>query len=375
MAKGTVGRRGGRLNRRALAALLTFGALVILGLVGYMSGGGIANAYYYYYYSAPGPPANLTLAPSTATNTVGTTHTLTATVTDSSSTAVPSITVRFSVTGAVTTSGQCVTDASGMCTFSYAGPTAPGSDAISAFADSNGNSTADPGEPTATATKVWVHGPPSNLALAPATATNPVGTSHSVTATVKDSFGNVISGALVNFTVTGSVSTTGQCTTDATGQCSFSYAGPVLPGADLITGVVGTSGPTATAMKSWVLPPSTPGHVTGGGQIVSGSGNTVAFGFDVNHTTKNIKGECNVISLSPKRMIRCVDVSTLVVSGSMATFYGHAVDSGSGTGTGTTFVIKVVDNGEPGTADTFSITTASGFSASGTLSGGNIQVH
>jgi hypothetical protein len=363
------------LDRRLLAAILTIGALVILGLVGYMSGDGIANAYYYYYYSAPGPPASLTLAPSTATNTVGTTHTLTATVTDSSGTAVPSVAVRFSVTGAVTTSGQCTTDASGMCTFTYTGPTAPGSDTISAFADSNGNTTADTGEPTATATKTWVHGPAANLVLTPAVATNTVGTSHTVTATVTDRFTNPISGAVVNFTVTGSVSTTGQCTTLSSGQCTFSYSGPLFPGADLISGVVGTSGPTATAMKSWVLPPSTPGHVTGGGQILKDSGNTVAFGFDVNHTTKNIKGECNVINLSPKRMIRCVDVSTLVVNGNTATFYGHAVDSGSSTGAGTTFVIKVVDNGEPGTADTFSITTASGFSAGGTLSGGNIQVH
>ena len=267
MGKGTGGRRGGRLNRRTVAGLLTVGALVILGLVGYMSGDGIANAYYYYYYSTP-TPANLTLAPAVATNTVGTTHTVTATVTDSSANPFP--------------------------------------------------------------------------------------------------------GAVVNFTVTGSVSRTGQCTTLASGQCTFTYAGPVLPGADLITGVVDTNGPTATAMKSWILPASTPGHVTGGGQIPKGSNDTVAFGFDVNHTTKNIKGECNLVDLVTRRMIRCVDVTTLVVNGNTATFYGHAVDSSAG---GTTFVIKVVDNGEPGTTDTFSITTASGYSASGTLAGGNIQVH
>jgi hypothetical protein len=354
-----------------LAGVLTFGALVILGLVGYMSGGGIANAYYYYYYSAP-VPANLTLAPSTATNTVGTSHTVTATVTDASNTPVGGTSVQFSVSGSVTTSGSCTTNGSGQCPFTYTGPTAPGSDTINAFADSNGNTTQDTGEPTATAAKTWVAGPPASLVLAPATSTNPVGTSHTVTATVADTFGNLISGAVVNFTVTGSVSTTGHCTTLTSGQCTFTYTGPVLPGADLITGVVGSAGPTATAMKTWILPASTPGLVTGGGQIVTSSGNTVAFGFVANHTTRNVKGECNVISLSPRRMIKCVDVSTIVVSGNTATFYGHAVDSVAG---GTTFVIRVVDNGEPGTADTFSITTASGFSASGTLSGGNIQVH
>ena len=273
MGKGRIRRRGGRVNRRTLAGLLTAGALVILGLVGYMSGGGIANAYYYYYYTAP-VPANLTLT-GNATNPVGTSHTVTATVTDASNTAVSGIVVRFTVTGSVSTSGSCTTDTQGQCTFTYTGPSLPGADVISAFADTNND-------------------------------TNP-----------------------------------------------------------------SSDEPTATAMKVWVLPASTPGHVTGGGQILKGSGNTVAFGFDVNHTTKNVKGECNVINLTPRRMIRCTDVSTLVVSGNTATFYGHAVDNGVGT----TFVIKVVDNGEPGTADTFSITTASGYSVSGTLSGGNIQVH
>ena len=275
MSMRTMRRRGGRINRRALAGVLTFGALDILGLVGYMSGGGIANAYYYYYYSAP-VPANLTLTPSTATNPVGTTHTVTALVTDASNAPLSGIVVRFSVTGSVTTSGQCTTDASGQCPFPYVGPALPGADVISAFADTDTDMIRDPDEPTATAT------------------------------------------------------------------------------------------------KTWVLPGSTPGHVTGGGQIVASSGSTVAFGFDVNHTTRNVRGECNVINLSPKRMIRCIDVSSLVVTGNTATFYGHAVDSVAG---GTTYVIRVVDNGEPGTADTFSITTASGFSASGTLSGGNIQVH
>src|SRR5262245_14649597 len=213
--KGRIGRRGGRLNRRMLAGVLTVGALVILGLVGYMSGGGIANAYYYYYYTAP-VPANLTLTPSAATNPVGTTHTVTATVTDASNTAVSGVAVRFSVTGSVTTSGQCSTNASGQCSFPYLGPALPGADVISAFADTDNASFRDPDEPT------------------------------------------------------------------------------------------------ASAMKAWVLPASTPGHVTGGGQIRTSSGNTVAFGFDVNHTTRNVKGECNVINLSPRRMIRCVDVSTLV---------------------------------------------------------------
>ena len=48
----------------------------------------------------------------------------------------------------------------------------------------------DPGEPSGTATKTWVLGAPATLTLAPKSDTNPVGTQHCVTATVRDAFGN-----------------------------------------------------------------------------------------------------------------------------------------------------------------------------------------
>jgi hypothetical protein len=45
-------------------------------------------------------------------------------------------------------------------------------------------------------------------------------------------------------------------------------------------------------------------------------------------------------------------------------------------GTTTTYRIDVVDNGNPGAgSDTFAITTASGYNASGTILHGNIVVH
>jgi len=40
-----------------------------------------------------------------------------------------------------------------------------------------------------------------------------------------------------------------------------------------------------------------------------------------------------------------------------------------------TYTVDVTDNGEPGTNDTFAITLSNGYSASGTLRGGNIQLH
>jgi hypothetical protein len=42
---------------------------------------------------------------------------------------------------------------------------------------------------------------------------------------------------------------------------------------------------------------------------------------------------------------------------------------------GYTYKVDVVDNGEPGSDDTFSLTLSNGYSASGKLAGGNIQLH
>ena len=274
MSKERLGRRGGKDNRRKLAAILTVGALAILGIVGYMSGGGVAGAAYYYYYTTPGPPANLTLTPATATNPVGTTHTVTATVTDSSAALLQDIVVRFTVTGSVSKTGQCTSNASGQCTFTYSGPVLPGADTIAAFADSNGNTTRDAGEPTATST------------------------------------------------------------------------------------------------KTWVLPASTPGSVTGSGAIVA-SGSSVSFDLSAKSDASGVKGSCAVTVKESKRKIKCTNATVLVVSGNEATFYGDATDDGVAT----IYAIHVVDSAEPGTADTFSIATASGYSASGALTGGNIQVH
>ena len=53
-----------------------------------------------------GPPATLNLEPATATNIVDAQHCVTAAVADQFGNPTPGITVRFSVTGSVTTSGS-----------------------------------------------------------------------------------------------------------------------------------------------------------------------------------------------------------------------------------------------------------------------------
>jgi Mg-chelatase subunit ChlD len=104
----------------------------------------------------PGPPASLTLAPKADTNVVDATHCVTATVKDAFNNPTPNIIVRFSVTGAVNTSGSATTNTAGQAQFCYTGPALPGSDVISAYADTNGDNVRQLTEPMDTATKVWV---------------------------------------------------------------------------------------------------------------------------------------------------------------------------------------------------------------------------
>jgi adhesin/invasin len=112
----------------------------------------------------PGQPATLTLSPKTATNPVDSKHCVTATVTDAFGNATPGVTVVFSVTGSINTSGLATTNAGGQADFCYTGPPLPGEDVIKAFADTNKNGTQDattvPPEPSDAATKTWTV-PPS----------------------------------------------------------------------------------------------------------------------------------------------------------------------------------------------------------------------
>jgi uncharacterized repeat protein (TIGR01451 family) len=97
-----------------------------------------------------------------------------------------------------------------------------------------------------------------NLALTPATATNPVGTSHTVTATVTSTDGTPRPGVLVDFAVTGAnagasgTCVPADCKTDASGKVAFTYTG-ASAGTDTINAAITVDGSrqTATAEKIW----------------------------------------------------------------------------------------------------------------------------
>ena len=214
--------------------------------------------------------------------------------------------------------------------------------------------------------------------LSPPNAVNPVGTTHTVAATVVGgSPEQPLTGIPVRYTVTGSVNTAGECTTGATGQCAFTYQGPDEPGADLIEAYAdandnGVQDPTeisGSATKEWVAGSVTSGQATGGGQIVWVTGKVV-FGFSVSNNG-GLKGNCHVIDVSSKLHIKCASIDTLVLGATHATFTGQATVDGVET----TFQIDVDDFGDPGAGqDTFKIQTGSGYTAEGVLTAGNIQV-
>ena len=121
------------------------------------------------------------------------------------------------------------------------------------------------------------NGPIYEISLDPAADSNDVGTDHTVTATVTIS-GDPLSDALVGFSVTdgpnadasGVCSDDIGCTTDGSGQVSFTYTSDGVAGQDAIEACIVELGPPtarvsalqqlpcATATKDWVDPTPTP---------------------------------------------------------------------------------------------------------------------
>jgi len=60
-----------------------------------------------------------------------------------------------------------------------------------------------------------------------------------------------------------------------------------------------------------------------------------------------------------------------VIAGNTATFGGACTNDGGPC----TFTVNVMDNGEPGTTDTFTISVSGGPTEGGSLRSGNILIH
>jgi len=263
------------------------------------------------------------------------------------------------------------------------------------------------------------------LALTPASALNPAGTRHTVTATATSTEPNRPApgpGVPVEFTVIsgpneGQSSEPGNtgcgsmdCTTDSAGNVSWTYLSNGATGTDTIEACFEARPPIvqrtgddprtcATATKTWG---SSTGKVTGGGQIqgdplfgaggallslpaivpsLAGSGAQATFGFVV-QSTGTPKGNLEYQDKPAGVRIKATSITSLLIAegpcgdGTRAVFEGNAqVTRPTGTTT-EDFTVTVDDCGEPGTTDTFEISTTGGYSnGPETLIGGNIQIH
>lgn len=225
--------------------------------------------------------------------------------------------------------------------------------------------------------KVAVVANPANLTLAPVVDTNPVDTDHTVTATVTDASGNAVAGVTVRFSVTGSVSTSGSCVTDAGGQCSFTYNGPTFPGTDTISAYADSNGdsvqdpsePTGAATKTWVLPASSVcGSVEGEGKLSTNK--KASFELAVSLPLGGDDDDEGEIffsdkSVSPKLTFGSTSIDAVVISGYQASIYGQ----GKANGVTVSFRVDVTDG-----PDTFSIILSNGYTASGSVTGGGIEI-
>jgi len=320
--------------------------------------------------------SNISLTPLTATNPLGTPHTVTATVLENTLPVAGKL-VTFVINSGphAGMTGTDLTDAQGEATFTYTGLFA-GTDILQAsYVGPQGTV-----QQSNTVEKIWVDLGAHTLELTPRSAVNPVGTPHCVTATALNQGGLPAANVTIKFTVTGSVNASQSEITNAKGKAEFCYSGPSFPGADAIFAYAdnnnnGTQDPTEpddTAEKIWVLPESTADcKITYGGQIIAMNGDHATFGGNAKAPDKGNNNYVDHGPASPMR-VKMQDVLAVLCDADdvHGTIYAKAAN-------GDIVRIDVQDLGEPGRNDTYRIQIQSGYDSGeqALAKGGNIQVH
>ncbi|MGH2845135.1 MAG: post-COAP-1 domain-containing protein [Thermoleophilaceae bacterium] len=220
---------------------------------------------------------------------------------------------------------------------------------------------------------------PATLTLDPKAATNEVGTTHCVTATVRDAQGDPFEGVTVRFDVAGSVSRSGSAMTDGSGQARFCYTGPDFPGTDAIRAYADSDGdgsedpgePSDTAQKTWILPASTPGcEVEGIGTLSTNRRAGFALKASFESGDPQPKGDVIFVDWPAELTFRSTAIDAMVVSGSRATLFGR----GTANGEPVRFRVVAADLSESGGEDTFEILLSSGYLAAGSVRDGDVEV-
>jgi hypothetical protein len=115
--------------------------------------------------------------------------------------------------------------------------------------------------------------------------------------------------------------------------------------------------------------------VTGGGYIQIGSGKHGKANFGVTGGISKkgkLRGHLTYIDHSAGFKVKGTGVTAYVEIDARTRRIEGTAKIGK---VAVTYQVDVTDNGEPGKNDSFAITLSNGYSASGTLAGGNIQLH
>jgi hypothetical protein len=238
--------------------------------------------------------ANIQITPANATNPVNTNHTLTGhvNVNDGSGAGFVNAPAGTTITFALSNAGgasaafvgpsSCTTvGATGSCTVVISSPTAGtttinASSTVSVSGVSLTRTTNGVGASSGPATKIWIN-PDANIQISPQTATNPVGTNHTLTGHVNVApdgvnFVNAPAGTVITFSLTNAGGATAtfvgpsSCTTaGATGSCTVVISSPTagtttvnasttvtVSGVSLTRTTSGSAGNSGPATKVWL---------------------------------------------------------------------------------------------------------------------------
>lgn len=334
-------------------------------------------------------PPTISLTPLTATNPIGTSHTVTATILDSGGNPQAGLTVTFSVISGPNTgvTGTAVTDASGIATFTYTGKGGPGTDTIQAsFVDAKGNTIN-----SNTVTKDWTV-PLGEISGLKFNDINGNG--------VQDKGEPVLGGWTINL-----LDSNGNVIATATTAPYGTYSFPNLADGTYTVAEVQQLGwkqtdPSTGTYSETITGGNTipnvdfgnvkiDGKMTGGGSVFMKDGTRVTHGLELNcnaaNTPNNLEvnwGKGNKFHLDTLNTAICYDdpsISPNPPAAGFDTYVGSGVGSYNGV-PGATATWTFTDAGEPGTKDsaTLQILDAKGnvvLDVSGLLNKGNQQAH
>jgi hypothetical protein len=306
--------------------------------------------------------------------TAGSPTTCTATVTDTTggTASTPGGMVSFGTTGSGVfgTGGSCTlaptaTTGAATCAVTYTA-TRAGTDTITAaYRGDDAHATS-----SGTTHVTIIPGPPAALAISPAGQTQTVNAQACLQATEADRFGNAVPNSPVLFAVSGVNRAAGSQSTNAGGQATFCYTGP-LAGSDTVTAVADPNHmgqpqpgePRGTAGVTWTLPASTPwcsvlmrGTITaadGDSAIFAGLGTLQATGAPRGYVRYGDPGLAQRLSISaPVQALVCNSAHT------QADLYGTTPINGDGS---YAYRVEVVVG--PTGAATYSLLLSSGYSS------------